>query len=112
MPRSRWSKARRAAWGSKYGRRGGPMCPPGRGGVPNQTENEQMKHGKNYIEKSKLVDAEKLYGPTEAIKLAKESSFAKFDETVELHLRTGLDTRHADQQIRGTARLPHRLDKT
>ena len=71
-----------------------------------------MKHGKNYTEKSKLVDAEKLYGPTEAIKLAKESSFAKFDETVELHLRTGLDPRHADQQIRGTALLPHGLGKT
>ena len=60
-----------------------------------------MKRGKKYIEKSKLVDSEKLYTPEEAIKLAKECSFAKFDETVELHLRTGLDSRHADQQIRG-----------
>jgi large subunit ribosomal protein L1 len=71
-----------------------------------------MKRGKNYIEKSKLVDPDKLYPPAEAIKLAKEASYAKFDETVELHLRTGLDPRHADQQIRGTALLPHGLGKT
>ena len=71
-----------------------------------------MKRGKKYIEKSKLVDPEKLYTPEEAIKLAKECSFVKFDETVELHLRTGLDPRHADQQIRGTALLPHGLGKT
>jgi large subunit ribosomal protein L1 len=71
-----------------------------------------MKRGKNYTEKSKLVDPDKLYPPAEAIKLAKEASYAKFDETVELHLRTGLDPRHADQQIRGTALLPHGLGKT
>jgi len=71
-----------------------------------------MKRGKNYTEKSKLIDEDKLYTPTEGIKLAKECSFAKFDETVELHLRTGLDPRHADQQIRGTALLPHGLGKT
>ncbi len=71
-----------------------------------------MKHGKNYTEKSKLVEPEKLYAPAEAIKLAKEAAYAKFDETVELHLRTGLDPRHADQQIRGTALLPHGLGKT
>jgi large subunit ribosomal protein L1 len=71
-----------------------------------------MKRGKNYSEKSKLVDANKLYAPGDAIKLAKEASFAKFDETVELHMRTGLDPRHADQQIRGTALLPHGLGKT
>jgi large subunit ribosomal protein L1 len=71
-----------------------------------------MKRGKKYEEKAKLVDPEKLYEPEEAIKLAKETSFAKFDETVELHLRTGLDPRHADQQIRGTALLPHGLGKS
>lgn len=71
-----------------------------------------MKRGKNYTEKAKLVDEKKLYAPVEGIKLAKEASFAKFDETVELHLRTGLDPRHADQQIRGTALLPHGLGKT
>src|SRR6266581_5688726 len=104
MPRSRWSKARRAAWGSKYGDRGHWLVRSRHG--------EQMKHGKNYTEKSKLVDEEKLYGPTEAIKLAKKTSFAKFDETVELHLRTGLDPRHADQQLRGTTLLPNGLGKT
>jgi len=71
-----------------------------------------MKRGRKYEEKAKLVEAEKLYGPDEGIKLAKEASYAKFDETVELHLRTGLDPRHADQQIRGTALLPHGLGKT
>ena len=71
-----------------------------------------MKRGKKYTEKAKLIDPEKLYAPDEAIKLAKEASFVKFDETVELHLRTGLDPRHADQQIRGTALLPHGLGKT
>lgn len=71
-----------------------------------------MKRGKKYTEKAALVDRDKLYEPAEAIKLAKQASFAKFDETVELHLRTGLDPRHADQQIRGTALLPHGLGKT
>lgn len=71
-----------------------------------------MKRGKKYEESAKQIDPEKLYAPEEAIKLAKETSFAKFDETVELHLRTGLDPRHADQQIRGTALLPHGLGKT
>ena len=70
------------------------------------------KPGKKYVEASKLVDEKKLYAPAEAIKLAKEAAFAKFDETVELHMRTGLDPRHADQQIRGTALLPHGLGKT
>jgi large subunit ribosomal protein L1 len=71
-----------------------------------------MKRGKNYREKAKLVDPSKLYAPDEAIKIAKEAAFAKFDETVELHMRTGLDPRHADQQIRGTALLPHGLGKS
>jgi len=71
-----------------------------------------MKRGKQYRAKAELIDAAKLYSPQEGIKLAKECAFAKFDETVELHLRTGLDPRHADQQIRGTALLPHGLGKT
>ncbi len=71
-----------------------------------------MKRGKKYEEKAKLVDENKLYAPAEAIALAKACSYVKFDETVELHLRTGLDPRHADQQIRGTALLPHGLGKT
>lgn len=70
-----------------------------------------MKRGKKYTEKAALVDRDRLYPPDEAIRLAKQTSYAKFDETVELHLRTGLDPRHADQQIRGTALLPHGLGK-
>lgn len=71
-----------------------------------------MKRGKNYKKKSELVDSSKTYSPEDAIKLAKEIAFAKFDETVELHVRTGLDPRHAEQQLRGTALLPHGLGKT
>lgn len=71
-----------------------------------------MKRGKKYLEAAKRVDPDRLYAPGEAIKLAKDASFTKFDETVELHMRTGLDPRHADQQIRGTALLPHGLGKT
>jgi large subunit ribosomal protein L1 len=71
-----------------------------------------MKRGKKYLEAQKLVDKDKAYAPDEAIALAKQAHPAKFDETVELHMRTGLDPRHADQQIRGTALLPHGLGKT
>jgi large subunit ribosomal protein L1 len=71
-----------------------------------------MKRGKRYIEAQKLVDKNKAYSPEEAISLAKQAATAKFDETVELHLRTGLDPRHADQQLRGTTILPHGLGKT
>jgi large subunit ribosomal protein L1 len=70
------------------------------------------KHGKKYQEAMKLLESDKNYPPDEAIVLAKKTATAKFDETVELHLRTGLDPRHADQQIRGTALLPHGLGKT
>jgi large subunit ribosomal protein L1 len=70
------------------------------------------KHGKKYLEAAKLVDQNKLYSPEEGISLAKQARFAKFDETVELHMRTGLDPRHADQQVRGTTLLPHGLGKT
>jgi large subunit ribosomal protein L1 len=71
-----------------------------------------MKRGKRYLEAQKLVDNSKAYPPNEAIALAKQTATAKFDETVELHLRTGLDPRHADQQLRGTTILPHGLGKT
>jgi large subunit ribosomal protein L1 len=71
-----------------------------------------MKHGKRYLESQKLVEPNKPYPPDEAIALAKQVATAKFDETVELHLRTGLDPRHADQQLRGTTLLPHGLGKT
>ncbi|HEY7466638.1 MAG TPA: 50S ribosomal protein L1 [Dehalococcoidia bacterium] len=71
-----------------------------------------MQRGKKYLEALKLIDKDKAYPPDEAIALAKQAHPAKFDETVELHMRTGLDPRHADQQIRGTALLPHGLGKT
>ncbi len=64
------------------------------------------KHGKRYLEKARLVDRTKDYEPREAVELIKQLSFAKFDETVELHLRTGVDPRHADQQVRGVVTLP------
>jgi large subunit ribosomal protein L1 len=70
------------------------------------------KHGKKYEAALKPLEHGKTYPPQEAISLAKQTATAKFDETVELHLRTGLDPRHADQQIRGTALLPHGLGTT
>lgn len=70
------------------------------------------KHGKNYERVAALVDKTRFYPPEEAIRLAKEARFAKFDETVELHVRTGLDPRHADQQVRSTTVLPRGLGKT
>ena len=70
-----------------------------------------MKRGKKYLEAAKLVEKDKPYPPEEAISLARQTAHAKFDETVELHLRTGLDPRHADQQLRGTTLLPNGLGK-
>lgn len=70
------------------------------------------KHGKKYLEALAKVDREKLYTPQEAIKLVKEIAPAEFDETVELHLRLGIDPRHSDQQIRSTVLLPYGLGKT
>jgi large subunit ribosomal protein L1 len=69
-------------------------------------------HGKKFIEANKQVDREKLYTPREALELLKKISFAKFDETVEVHVRTGLDPRHADQIVRGSAVLPHGTGRT
>ncbi|HEU4758369.1 MAG TPA: 50S ribosomal protein L1 [Dehalococcoidia bacterium] len=69
------------------------------------------RHGKNYRAAFDKIDRSRGYEPQEAIALLKEIAFAKFDETVELHIRTGLDTRHADQQLRGTIVLPHGLGK-
>ncbi len=69
------------------------------------------KHGKKYEEASKLVDQTKAYSPEEAIVLAKEASYAKFDETVELHLKMGVNPRSADQQVRGVIQLPNGLGK-
>ncbi len=65
-----------------------------------------MKHGKKYVEAAKLIDKSKVYEAEEAVALVKKSASAKFDETVELHIRTGCDSRHADQQIRGAVVLP------
>ena len=69
------------------------------------------KHGKKYQEASKRVDSSKAYTPEEAVELAKEASYVKFDETVELHLRMGVDPRSADQQVRGVILLPNGLGK-
>jgi len=71
-----------------------------------------MKHGKRYKEAAKLVDRSVLYDVSEAVALVKKTAAAKFDETVELHIRTGCDGRHADQQIRGAVVLPHGTGKT
>lgn len=69
------------------------------------------EHGKKYQEAAKLVDKDKEYFPKEAVELIKKAAYAKFDETVELHLRMGLDPRKADQVIRGVTLLPHGIGK-
>ena len=71
-----------------------------------------MKHGKKYGEAAKLVDRATQYDPAEAIGLVKKTATAKFDETVEVHIRTGCDGRHAEQQIRGAVVLPNGTGKT
>ncbi|NLK69704.1 MAG: 50S ribosomal protein L1 [Clostridiaceae bacterium] len=71
-----------------------------------------MKRGKKYLESAKLVDRNKLYEPTEALELVQKAATAKFDETVEAHIRLGVDSRHADQQVRGAVVLPHGTGKT
>lgn len=71
-----------------------------------------MKKGKRYVEAAKLVDKEQLYDIGDAVALVKKSASAKFDETIEAHLKMGLDGRHADQQIRGAVVLPHGTGKT
>ena len=70
-----------------------------------------MKHGKKYSDSKKLIDSTKLYDPAEAIALVKQTAKAKFDETIELSIRLGVDPRHADQQVRGTVVLPHGTGK-
>ena len=72
----------------------------------------EMKRGKKYTEAAKLIDRGNLYDKEEAIALVKKSAVAKFDETIEAHIRTGCDGRHADQQIRGAVVLPHGTGKT
>jgi large subunit ribosomal protein L1 len=69
------------------------------------------KHGKKYLDALKKIDATRLYEPREAIALVKETSYTRFDSTVEVHLRLGIDPRHADQTIRSTVVLPHGTGK-
>jgi len=71
-----------------------------------------MKKGKKYSDSVKLIDKAKLYDPAEAIDLVCQTSKAKFDETIELHVRLGVDSRHADQQVRGAVVLPNGTGKT
>jgi large subunit ribosomal protein L1 len=69
------------------------------------------RHGRGYVETRSKVDREREYSPHEAVRLIKDLKRAKFDETVEVHIRTGLNVRHADEQLRGTIALPHGLGK-
>ncbi len=71
-----------------------------------------MKHGKKYVEAAKAVDRTKLYEAEEAVAVVKKAAVAKFDETIEVHIRTGCDGRHAEQQIRGAVVLPHGTGRT
>ena len=71
-----------------------------------------MKRGKKYAEAAKLIDRTIQYDPADAVALVKKTAVAKFDETIEAHIRTGCDGRHADQQIRGAVVLPHGTGKT
>lgn len=70
-----------------------------------------MKHGKNYVDSAKLIDKNKLYDTKEALELCLQTAKAKFDETIELHVRLGVDSRHADQQVRGAVVLPNGTGK-
>ena len=69
------------------------------------------KHGKRYIEAAKLIDPEKLYTPAEAAALLKKTATAKFDQTIEVHIRLGVDPRQSDEMVRGTIGLPHGTGK-
>ena len=71
-----------------------------------------MKRGKRYLEAAKAIDRANAYDPKEAVSLAKKAAVAKFDETIEAHIRTGCDGRHAEQQIRGAVVLPHGTGKS
>ncbi|MEL7601741.1 MAG: 50S ribosomal protein L1 [Bacillota bacterium] len=71
-----------------------------------------MKHGKKYVESKKLIDTTRQYDPREGLDLVLQTAKAKFDESVEVHVRLGVDSRHADQQVRGAVVLPHGTGKT
>jgi large subunit ribosomal protein L1 len=70
------------------------------------------KHGKKYTQAAARVEVEKLYEPLQALTLARETSYTKFDGTIEVHIRLGVDPRHAEQQVRDTVQLPHGLGKS
>ena len=70
------------------------------------------KHGKKYREAAAIIDPSNLYPPMEALRLAQETSYTRFDGTIEIHIRLGVDPRHADQQVRDTVMLPHGLGKS
>ena len=71
-----------------------------------------MKHGKKYVDSAKAVDSAKFYESAEALELVCQNAKAKFDETIEAHIRLGVDSRHADQQVRGAVVLPNGTGKT
>ena len=71
-----------------------------------------MKHGKKYVDSAKLIDRNNLYDVAEALDLTVKTGKAKFDETVEVHVKLGVDSRHADQQVRGAVVLPHGTGKS
>ena len=71
-----------------------------------------MKRGKKYVEAAKLIDRTAAYDVEQAMELVKKTATAKFDETIEVHIRTGCDGRHAEQQIRGAVVLPHGTGKS
>lgn len=74
-------------------------------------EVKMARHGKKYLENAKKIEQDKLYSPAEGVALAKETSYTKFDATIETHIRLGVDPRKADQQVRGTVSLPHGTGK-
>ena len=80
--------------------------------IDHKEDFQMAKMGKRYVESSKLIDSTKAYEPMEALKLVQETAKAKFDETVEIHIRLGVDPRHSDQQVRGAVVLPNGTGKT
>src|SRR5207249_4826650 len=75
-------------------------------------EAKMPKHGKKYVAAAAQVDEDKVYEPKDAVDLLKKTSYVKFDPTIEVHMKLGIDPRHADQQVRATANLPHGTGKT
>ena len=80
--------------------------------IDHKEDFQMAKMGKRYVESSKLIDSTKAYEPMEALKLVQETAQAKFDETVEINIRLGVDPRHSDQQVRGAVVLPNGTGKT